>query len=145
MISSFKKSRLLGACVGTVLAVGISYFLLRTITFADFLENVRSVNIVWVMVGFFLYVVANSARVKRFRFLTEPQSRAISFHRFFSIVCIHNFFNAVIPFRLGEASYLYLMKREKVLFGANAASLLVSRVLDLAVISLVFLLSSHFY
>jgi uncharacterized protein (TIRG00374 family) len=62
----------------------------------------------------------------------------LGFRRMFSIVCIHNFFNNLIPARVGELSYIYLVKNEKNSSAERGiAALTLSRATDMFAILLV--------
>tara|TARA_B100001964_G_C14259160_1_gene614328 strand:+ start:2634 stop:3587 length:954 start_codon:yes stop_codon:yes gene_type:complete len=56
----------------------------------------------------------------------------------FSIVCIHNLANAIMPARTGELSFVYLSKRSGISTGKGLATLIVSRGFDFLAISLLF-------
>ena len=92
--------------------------------------------------AFGIYIVMNIFRALRFNFFLENK---IGFKRFLKIVFLYNFWNQVMPFRSGELSYLYLVKKnKKVLIGENLASLVAARVFDLLVITL-FALAGMFF
>ena len=89
-----------------------------------------------------LYGVTISIKAFRFRYFLRG---ALRFRAIFGIAAIHSFWNNLLPFRSGELSYIYLVRKSgKVDDGANVASLVAARVLDAVVVALFLFLSSFF-
>ncbi len=89
-----------------------------------------------VIASFLLYVLSYVIRALRFRLLLPDPP---VFRRMLGITAVHTFFITVLPFRLGEASYLYLTSREKAKLGHGMSSLAVSRVFDIAAVGVYFI------
>jgi len=72
-------------------------------------------------------------------------SQKIGFFDLFSIIGLHNMYNRVLPFRTGEISYVYLLrKKEDLPLTEGTATLLVARIFDYIMISFLFLISTLF-
>ena len=97
----------------------------------EFLELVvTSINFVYLFFAFVLYLVVNLLRTYRFKKIYEDK---ISFVRMYEINSIHNFFNHIIPYRLGELSHLNMINNEKIDYSQSISNLVYLRVLDLIV------------
>lgn len=121
------------AAIGVVLLV----LLLREIRFEELGLAIRSIDWRFTLLAFASYIGANLVRAERFSLILE---RKISRREFLRIVLLQNFFNVILPFRLGELSYIALVeKRGGVGLGENIASLIGARTLDLMSIIILFL------
>lgn len=93
----------------------------------------------WAVAAGLFYALALAGKAYRFRFFLEKK---ISFPEMFSIAAIHSFWNNLLPFRSGELSYFYLLRKHKsVEGGEGVTSLMVSRVADALVVLLFFALA----
>lgn len=80
-----------------------------------------------------IHIAIYSLRAWRFRLLVPPTDRP-SFGRALTVSAAHNLASYVMPAKTGEASFIVYLKRFAGVAGARGlASLLVSRLLDLAV------------
>jgi hypothetical protein len=94
------------------------------------------------IVGFVCYAAAFFLRAVRFKVLL-PQDQAT--HHLFPIVLVHYTALNIIPARLGELSYVYLLKKiNAVPTGYSLSSLILARVFDQIALSLLFLSSTLF-
>jgi hypothetical protein len=94
----------------------------------------------WAVLGSVAYLLAIFLRTLRFRWLIH--SKEILFHRLFHITVFYHLSLMVLPSKLGELSYPYLLNR---MFGLNMteglASLIASRVYDFFIVLIIFLFS----
>lgn len=132
-----KKQKILFALLLTGILV---IFLLRQINITqDFSGVFKEIRAEELIAAFSLYFLAYFFQALRFRLFLMNRFNLFSL---FNIVCLHNFFNNILPLRTGEFSYLYLIeKSEKVRTGENIASLILARFLDFFAISLFFFIS----
>ncbi len=79
--------------------------------------------------------MANIFRAWRFDLILGKQ---IGFKRFLNIVFLQNFFSMLLPFRLGELSYIRMVHKNGINIGQNIASLLGARIFDLLSIITIF-------
>lgn len=119
----------------------ISWLLLQ-LEWAETIEIIRNVPLSLLMLGFVCYGFSFYFRARRFRLLLPSDSQI---EHLFPIVLIHYTALNIIPARLGELSYIYLLKKvNAVPPGISLSSLLMARVFDQIAISVLFFLSSFF-
>lgn len=123
----------------TFLLLGI---VLSQIRIEDLIITAKSINKIYLVLGFFLYLFSYFFRGLRFYILLDKK---ISLTGLFNIVCVHNMLNSILPARSGELSYIYILnKYHDKSTGEGVATLMVARVLDFITISLLFFASSLF-
>ena len=95
----------------------------------------------YLLLSLILYTFTYYFRAKRFT-LFFPRIRTIDLS---AVMAVHTFFNNLLPFRSGEASFPIILKK---MFGVegviSSAALLVVRLFDLLSLSLLFTLSTLF-
>src|SRR3989338_5078470 len=95
-----------------------------------------------VVVASFFYYVALLLKAARFRFFLENK---ITLSQMFSIVASHSFWNNILPFRSGELSYLYLLRKHVAVgAGEGISSLVLARAFDALVVLIFFVFSASF-
>lgn len=115
--------------IPTVLAVIISYFLLKEIDLRKIPETLKGISIHAIIIGFLCYCLLVIAKTLRFRALLGLKS---SVHQIFPILAMHTFWGNILPMRTGDISYVYLMqKRQKVDATQGIASLMMASLIDL--------------
>ncbi|RCV65847.1 hypothetical protein C5S53_01715, partial [Methanophagales archaeon] len=115
---------------------------LSQITLYDIATTLTNIDPVYIIIGFILYLGTYFFRALRFYILL---SNKVNLKDLFSIVCVHNMANNILPARTGEISYVYLAnKLHDIPVGEGVAGLMVARVLDFITISFLFFLSAIF-
>jgi uncharacterized protein (TIRG00374 family) len=112
--------------------------LLSQIEIEDIYNTISSVPLLWVLAGFFLYIGSYFFRALRFYILLNGK---VHIGNLFAVVSLHNLSINILPARLGELSYVYLVKRRGIKTGVGIATLIIARIFDLAAISLLFFVS----
>ena len=113
----------------TVLAVIITYFLLKEIDIQQIPQTLSRLSIKALFIGFISYCLLVLAKALRFRALLDLEG---SIHQLFPILALHTFWGNILPMRTGDVSYVYLMqRRQKVEATQGIASLLVASLIDL--------------
>lgn len=136
MVKREKITKILAIIVSIVLVI----ILISQIQISDFVATITTISPLYLLIGFILYVCCYLFRTLRFRTLLNHK---IEFKNLFSIVCVHNMINCILPARTGELSYIYMVKKShRVPIGEGVATLGIARLLDFIVISLFFLISS---
>ena len=116
----------------TVLAVVITYFLLKEIDIHEIPKTLSRLSIQALLIGFGCYCLLVLAKALRFRALLNLDSDV---HRIFPILALHTFWGNILPMRTGDVSYVYLMqRRQKVEATQGIASLLVASLIDLVLL-----------
>ncbi len=133
------KNKNIAKLSAVILTIGLLYILLSQIQYVDVINTLISINPVYIIVGFVLYICSYFLRSFRFYILLH---RKIGIKDLFNIICVHNMVNNILPARTGELSYIYLLKKlHKKTTGEGVASLMVARVFDVIALSSLFLIS----
>ena len=124
------------AVIITLFFVGI---LFTQISPGDIVRTLSQINPLCLLAGFFLYIGCYIFRSVRFYYLLKKE---IPVTDLFSVVCLHNLINMVLPAKTGELSYVYLVnKHHGRTIGEGIASLIIARIFDIISISTLFLVS----
>ena len=127
----------ISAVVITAVLVAI---LLSQISIGEVAKTLTSIDPIYLVIAFILYLFSYFFRALRFHILLNNK---VSIKDLFTIVCVHNMANNLLPARTGEVSYVYLSKKlHDIPTGEGIASLMVARVFDLISISLLFFVAA---
>ena len=138
----FTRNRSVGVIVTLIVTVIAAYLLWRFSGVNGLLEILENINLIVVVLAFFLYILTLVAKTLRFRFILRNK---IGLKKLLSVVSIHSFWNNVLPFRSGEVTYLYMVNEEKSISnGENVTSLFLARIFDILFVLLFFLISGFF-
>ncbi len=131
-----KKNRIfrLGA---SVIITAVFLYLIFSNTDPEKLALVFSnADLKLLILGFFCYMLVLVFRAIRFRILLK---NSISLKHMIPVVFKYNLFNYILPFKLGELSYVYLLKKKKKPLKEGLSTLIIARLFDLIAIVFVFL------
>ena len=124
-----------------LITVGIIVVLLLQISLKDLYTLLRTIDPLWAALGSIAYLLATLFRTFRFKWLIY--SKDIPFSDLFRISAYYHLSLMVLPSKLGELSYPYLLNKKT---GMNVteglASLIISRVYDFVIILAVLLFVS---
>ena len=122
----------------TILLIAI---LLSQIENRSIWTTIRNVDPAFLIIGFVLYVLIMVLRAIRLSVILD---RKVPMRTLLTILFVHNFFNNLIPARLGELSHVYLLKeRANLPVNYGISSLMIARVFDILGISFLFLVSFY--
>ena len=114
-------------------------WLIAQLDFSSARLILQDISILPIVIGFFFYLISFYLRAKRFSILLAFEGGLKSI---FPIVLVHYTALNIIPARLGELSYVYLLKKfHQIPPGSSVSTLLSARVFDQIAISTLFLLS----
>jgi len=130
-----QKERIAAAVLISAVLIAI---LLSQVQIADIIVTIAKIDIPYLIVGFILYACSYLFRALRFYTLLHGR---IGLRDLFSIVCIHNMMNNLLPARTGELSYIYLV-RHRIAVSDGIASLIIARVFDFIAISTLFFIAA---
>ena len=122
----------------TIVSLVLVWLLFRYVHFSDVVAAFSRITIIGVLLGFAFYLLGYVIRAVRFYY---QLNKKVSLRALFYIVCIHNAVNSLLPARLGELSYVYLVKKKNIPLAQGAAGLVLTRVFDLIALILLFLLA----
>ncbi len=124
-----------------LIAVGIIFVLLLQISLKDLYTLIRTIDPLWAALGSIAYLLATLFRALRFKWLIY--SKAIPFSDLFRITAFYQLSIMILPSKLGEFSYPYLLnKNSGMTVTEGLASLVVSRVYDFVIVLMVLLFVS---
>lgn len=120
-------------------AAAIVFFLFQQAGFRDIKTITKLIDMKFVVAAFLVYFATNLVRAFRFNLILNKE---IGFFKFTNIVSLQNFFNMILPFRIGEASYFYLVnKNSSASLAKSIASLVGVRFLDLISVLIISVIS----
>lgn len=127
-------------------ALFITIFLLvllfNQINLEDVTTILTTINPVYLVIGFIIYLCSYIMRALRFFRLLNKQ---VHIKCLFPIVCLHNMLINLLPARTGEFSYIYLLKKiSKRPAAEGFATLIIARIFDFIII-VVFFISISFF
>lgn len=141
-MTKFSKKILIWSLLSIAVTVILLLLLLSQINIDDIITVVGAIDIRIGVLGFALYFCSYICRTVRFHILLN---KSVTLSRLFSIVCVHNIVNQVLPARTGEFSYVVLLKKNHdKSVGEGMASLIVARAFDIIALSLLFFISVLF-
>ncbi len=121
-----------------LITVGIIVFLLLQISLRDLYSLLRSIDPLWAALGSIAYLLATLFRALRFKWLIY--SKRVPLSDLFRITVFYHLSLMILPSKLGEFSFPYLLNK---ISGATMteglASLVLSRVYDFFIILMVLL------
>lgn len=118
-----------------VIALGFILAVVSQIEWAQLSAYAQQLSLETILLVFSTYWALNLARVLRYRVLLGVR---LPLFPLYTISLYHNFLVRFLPFKLGEASYVLLLKnRLNVPYQAGVSSLFSARLLELLVIMLV--------
>ena len=126
----------------TVIGLVFIYFLFTLIDLKESYDHFIGIKPYPFFMAFLLYVVQYLMLALRWKILVKAE---IGIAPLFAVTSIHNMTNNIMPFRTGEATFPYLMKRYyNVGLGDSTAYLIYARVFDLLAIMVFFFVSLIF-
>ncbi|MDQ7024980.1 MAG: lysylphosphatidylglycerol synthase transmembrane domain-containing protein [Anaerolineae bacterium] len=126
---SDNRRRLLWRGVNLVVAIALVAFIFNQVEWSSFLEMLSGLSPVLLFAAFFVYFLQNVFRSQRFIVLLDRND--IPIKTVIPIALYHNFLVRILPFKLGEFSYIVLMRnRLDVPVEEGTSSLLGSRLLE---------------
>ncbi len=117
------------------------YFLVEYNVFSKLNEILNRLSPIYLSLSLIIYIFTYFLRAKRFT-LFFPEIKTLDLS---AVMAVHTFFNNLLPFRSGEASFPIILKKLFSVEGViSSATLLVARLFDLLSLSILFALSTVF-
>ena len=127
--------------ISLLVTLVILFVLFTQISLKELFTLFIRIDPLWAMLGFTAYFLATLFRALRFRWLIH--SKEISLDELFRISVFYHLSLMVLPSKLGELSYPYLLNRiGGISMTEGLASLIASRVYDFFIVLMIFLFSS---
>jgi len=127
--------------VSLLITSGFVYLFYKVIGFSKLLQFFAEISISGFIFAFILYVLSYITRTFRWILVLNIKS----FFKLFKITVYNTVFNIFLPFRTGEASFFYMMKKENVSFSQSIIPFLTVRVFDAFSLLILFVFSLLLY
>jgi len=110
------------------LIITIAFIVLfeKYIGFENFLKLFKQISVYQFFIAFFFYFLSYLVRTYRWSFTLDLKE----FSKLFKLTVYNTFFNIILPFRTGEVSFFYLLKKEGVHIVDSTMSFLITRIFD---------------
>ncbi|WP_457643114.1 lysylphosphatidylglycerol synthase transmembrane domain-containing protein [Persephonella sp.] len=125
--------------VSVAVSIGFIYLFYIVIGFDKFLSFFSQIQPTNLLIAFLLYLISYITRAFRWKLTLSIQD----FGKLFKITAYNTVFNIFLPFRTGELSFFYLLKKENIPFSESAVSFISVRIFD--ALSLVAVFASAFF
>ena len=126
-----KKNLTISLALGGVVSALALYLAFRNVPFADLVQYLASIDLVWMLPAVSLVVVCFLLRGLRWQIIVGSTAK-IGFWNAFHPLMIGFMINCILPGRVGEvARPIILQKKEKVPFTTGLATVAAERVFDL--------------
>jgi glycosyltransferase 2 family protein len=124
-----------------VLGLGLLTILLLQIDFQNLLRSITSIPLTYLLLGGLIYLAKTLAR--SFRFWRINQRMKPSYLKMVRLTMASSLASQLLPLKLGELTYVYLVKKDfKTSVPQGLSALVVIRIFDLLAISLLFVLAA---
>lgn len=112
--------------VSIAISAGFIYLFYRVIGFDKFVQFFKEINPVNIFIAFVLYVGSYLTRTFRWKLTLSINQ----FKKLFKITAFNTVFNIFMPFRTGELSFFYMLKKENIPISESAVSFVSVRIFD---------------
>ncbi|MBM01883.1 MAG: hypothetical protein CL762_04105 [Chloroflexi bacterium] len=102
------KKNIYKILIGTFISIVCLFLMIRIIdNFDKTLESLKSIPLLYVSLGFFIYFISLFIRTIRWKILLNEQVKNLKFISLFKVVISGYMFNNLLPARLGEFARIY--------------------------------------
>lgn len=108
ILNVIKSSTSLKIAGKTLFTILILYFLISQIDIGDLYILLKKITKESLLVTATLYLLTYFVRAYRFKILNIKKT---SIFKLILVTLVHGFYNRILPFRIGEAAYIVLMKK----------------------------------
>lgn len=95
--------------ISAIISIFLVYFLLKEFEIKELIDVLSKLNIILIFGAFLLYLMLILIRTLRFSTLLK---KSLPLIELFPIVCKHSFFKVIVPFKIGELSFIYFLKKK---------------------------------
>ncbi len=127
--------------VSSLLGITLLVVLLRQIDFENLVDSLLAAQPAFLILGGTAYLFKSIVRSLRFMYINELPGQ--NFLKMLRLTLASNLASQLLPLKLGELAYVYLVKKDfQARFSQGVSTLLIVRIFDLLTISLLFVLSA---
>ncbi|WP_456401627.1 lysylphosphatidylglycerol synthase transmembrane domain-containing protein [Persephonella sp.] len=127
--------------VSVLITAGFIYLFYIVIGFDKLIHFFTKISITDILIGFSLYTLSYLTRTYRWKITLKIKD----FKKLFKITSFNTVFNIFLPFRTGEISFFYMLKKENIPIKESAVSFVTVRLFDVISLGTVFLCSVLIY
>ena len=120
------KKKLFHLVFSLVITIAFIVLFEKFIGFESFFNLFKQVSVYQFIIAFFFYFLSYLVRTYRWSFTLDLKE----FGKLYKLTVYNTFFNIILPFRTGEVSFFYLLKKEGVHLVDSTMSFLVTRIFD---------------
>jgi uncharacterized protein (TIRG00374 family) len=138
-LSSIKQRLSLWNILFFLFGLAVLFFLLKQIDFKNLLDLIFKIKPEYLLLGGVLYLCKGLLRALRFK---RTNARyPIPFLKMLRLTFASSLASQVLPLKLGELTYVYLLKRDnRASISHGLSSLMIIRLIDLLAVSLLFII-----
>lgn len=120
------RKRTVQLLISGVITIGFLYFFDRFIGFDRLITLFRNITLQQFLLAFALYLVSYFIRTLRWSISLDLKD----LKKLFKLTVFNTFFNIILPFRVGEFSFFYMLKKEGLSLGHTTMSFITTRLFD---------------
>jgi uncharacterized membrane protein YbhN (UPF0104 family) len=120
------KTKLLKLFISALITVLFFYFFQRIVGFDKVLKFFSLLTLNQILAAFVLYLISYIARTVRWQYTLSIKD----FYKLFKLTVYNTFFNIILPFRTGEVSFFYMLKKENIHIAESTMSFIITRFFD---------------
>ncbi|MGC9119909.1 MAG: lysylphosphatidylglycerol synthase transmembrane domain-containing protein [Sulfurihydrogenibium sp.] len=120
------KTKLLKLFISALVTVLFFYFFQRIVGFDKVLKFFSLLTLNQILAAFVLYLISYIARTVRWQYTLSIKD----FYKLFKLTVYNTFFNIILPFRTGEVSFFYMLKKENIHIVESTMSFIITRFFD---------------
>jgi len=140
--SFFTKKTILKLTFSFLISIVLFYFILQYVSFTDIIYKIKQISIGTIIISCVFFLINYFFRTLRIHLLLSGR---IHFFQLYVITILHNTLVQILPFRLGEFSFLYLTTKTKKVGIIDAGATLISlHLFDVIILFSGFLISFLF-
>ncbi|MDQ7056358.1 MAG: lysylphosphatidylglycerol synthase transmembrane domain-containing protein [Persephonella sp.] len=140
-----KLIKLFEIFISVGITAGFLYLFYAVIGFEKFIQFFKGINPLNIAVAFVFYFLSYITRTVRWRLTLSIKD----FRKLFRITAFNTVFNIFLPFRTGELSFFYMLRKENIPFSESAITFFTVRIFDaislFSVFGAAFLVLKGFY
>ncbi len=125
-IFASKYVKLFELFISIAITIAFIYIFYKVIGFKTFFRFLKEISPLNILIAFSLYLLSYITRTLRWKITLEIKD----FGKLFKITAFNTIFNIFLPFRTGEFSFFYMLKKENIPFKDSAISFIVVRLFD---------------
>ncbi|AJF61310.1 TPA: flippase-like domain-containing protein [Candidatus Woesearchaeota archaeon] len=125
--------------MAVAMSVFLVFIMLSRVKIEDIISTLANANLLYLAIFFLLYVLLMVLRTVRFTMVLKNK---MSFRQMLPVVLLQNLLLNLIPFRIGELSYIYYVKKiGKQSYHKGISTLVITKVFDLSILIIFFVIS----